>query len=544
MSRSFKLSCVGRRNRFRTAIRRASGIAFGVVISVSLCGSVFAQKEIPTPSFSSQEAGLASNFNRGRQPATDDARKALDKQVLVSVSKLTQAKELTNYPRHRQSVLMLLAETKQPPEARETVVNAVVRYAGTIARQDTYSPAARINCLALLAELDEKAENNKDQLPPLPSQGAFVELRKLAADPATPPHLRAIALHGVERHARVYWNTRWNDAGRAEIQKIATDILAASPKSALDEQSHAWLTRRAYDILGVAKSPVAIDIAIEQLSEPTAFPSVRLSALTYLCEMDMTALAAEKQAKYMIGLSHFVRSQLVDWYEFQEDIIKRDTNAQASGMGGMMGGGRSMGGMMEGGGEEGGGMGGSGYGDMMGGGGGRMEGGMGMGMGMGMGSGNNPKPIDTQDWRTRGSRRLLNQVTQQVHIALDGKPLVDADVQVEKSLLSIDGNAELAAQVTELVTLVEELQTAVNDPVAIKTINTLLTGSKLPIENIMEYSIELPGFTDRYPELADDEEKLDVVPEAPVIEDFEDEETEEEETEEGTDAEADAETGE
>ncbi len=527
MSKNSKLSAVAGRSlsrwsRLRSFQMKRPVLTSALALSCCLTSASWAQEEIPSPKLTAQEISLANNFNRGRQPVSEDAKKALRKQVLEYVAKLTQAKEMLAYPQLRRNVELLLAEPRQPAEARTAVVEAVVLYAGTIARADKYSPAARINCLAMLAELDEKTDNSRDQTPPLPSSGAFATLKNLAADPTAPPHLRAIALHGLERHVRVYWiSTIWNEALRTEIQKIATDVLAANPKTVLDEQSHAWLTRRAYDILGVIKTPDAVDIAIEQLSEPKAFPSVRLSALSYLSELDWPALPAEKQSKYMIGLSHFVRSQLVDWYEYQEDIIKRDTNAQAGGMGGMgggMGGGMNMGG---GEGEEGGSMD-SGYGGgMMGGGG--MEGGMGGGM-MGAGS-NKPKPIDTQDWRTRGSRRLLNQISQQVHIALDGKPLTSSSSQVvAKPLSAIEGNAEIAAQVTDLVTLIDELLTEVNDAAKIKTINTLLTGAKIPIENIMEFALELPGFVDRYPDLADDEEKLDEVPEAPVIEDNEVEE--------------------
>lgn len=211
------------------------------------------------------------------------------------------------------------------------------------------------------------------------------------------------------------------------------------------------------------------------------------------------------------------------------------------GMGGMGSGGMGMGGM---GGEDEGGYGGG----MMGGMGG-MGGGMGGMGGMdGMGAGSNkPKPIETQDWRTRGSRRLLNQISQQVHIALDGKPLSsNSSLLVAKPLTAIEGNAEIAAQVTDLVTLVDELQTAINDAVKIRTINTLLTGAKVPIENIMEFALELPGFVDRYPELADDEETLDVVPEAPVFGDDEPEDSSGDDTEgdpASGDADADGEDG-
>ncbi|MEZ6138452.1 MAG: hypothetical protein R3C53_26515 [Pirellulaceae bacterium] len=180
------------------------------------------------------------------------------------------------------------------------------------------------------------------------------------------------------------------------------------------------------------------------------------------------------------------------------------------GMGGM-GGYGDMGGMGDMGGGYGdmGGMGdmGGGYGDM--GGMGDMGGGYGDMGGYGGTTPAAPKPIDTQDWQTRAARRLLNQITQKIHVALDGKPLKDESPVYTYSFASATaGNAELQQQVTELVDLLDEFQEAINDAVKIEDIASILDESKTPIENIMDFSIEVPGFLKRYPELADDEEDL------------------------------------
>lgn len=501
------------------ATHYVSIVALVGVLSLGSAGA--AESRVIKPAdLTRQEQALARDLMRAKIAASPEAKDALKKQVEYFVAKLTQPDE--NYFQIRKNIELMLAERNLPKDGREVIVTTLHRWAGNIAGSNQFSPSARINCVAILAELDEAPENARERTPPQPSKLAFLSLKKLAEDPASPYEVKAVAMHGLERQMRVYWPI-FKEGLRGELQKLATDAIASPPKSELDTASHAWLVRRSYDMLAAVKVPVAADVAIAQLAEPKTLPSVRLSALSYLSQLDNSTLTPEQQKAYLVGLAHFLRSQLVDWYEYEEDVIKRDTNAVAGGMGGM--GGMGMGGMEGGmGGMEGGmgGMEGGGYGEGMGGmgmGGGR--GGMGMGMeggmgGMGMGSGSNAKPIETQDWKTRKARRFLNMVTQQVHVAIDGMPLVEEKMAVEKPLMSAS-DAQVLANAKEMVELVDAVQTAINDANRIRTVNTLLSASKLPIEDIMDFVVEIPGFTDRYPELAGDDEKLEDVPEAPQI---------------------------
>jgi hypothetical protein len=517
-------------------VSKACALAAACLSMATMIHAAGPYKELPVKELSSQERSLASNFNRGKIAPSAEATAALKKQTEYFIARLTQESDVQNYTQYRKNLEIMLAERNQTPEARKVIVDTLVQWAGGIAARDTFSPAARVNCTAILSMLDEAPENSRQQLPPRPARGAYNALKGLASTDNMPAEVKAIAMFGLERHMRVYWTVPrvFDDAKKAELQKLATDVIASQPKSALEQVSHAWLVRRAYDMLSAVKAPAAVDVGIAHLSEPTMMPSIRLSALQYLSELDATTFTPEQQKAYLIGMAHFLRSQLVDWYEFEEDIIKRDSNAGAGGMGGMgmggmggyggmeggMGGmdggyGEGMGGMM---GGEGGEMG--GYGGAMGGmggyGGGEMGGEMG-GYGMG-GSSSRPKPVDTQDWKTRKSRRLLNMISQQVHVSLDGKPLAEQRVRTLNPLQSV-GDAAVLANVQEMITLVDEFQTAINDPKRITKINTLLSAAKLPIENIMFFVLEVPGFAERYPELIDQEEKLDDVPEAPPVDD-------------------------
>ena len=145
-------------------------------------------------------------------------------------------------------------------------------------------------------------------------------------------------------------------------------------------------------------------------------------------------------------------------------------------------------------------MGGSYDGGMMGG----DAGGAGM---MGGGGGKKSKPIDTQSWQVRLGRRVINQITQATHLALAGVPLPDGKpVAGIKPIKDAQLTAEEQAKLTELVSAIAELQTAVNDPQLVTDMTSLLAQAEGNIEEIMDLVKEVPGFLARYPELAPDDD--------------------------------------
>ncbi len=476
-------------------------------------GLGFAATELPLPTLSREEDSLARDFKRGKEPPSAAAREALKKETILLISRLTHAAESANYTRIRKDIELGLSERKQSPEARAVIVENLVQYATGISTRDTFLPASRINCVAILAELDDTPEMRvaAGTAPPQPAKAAYPALKGIAGSTKMPYYIRAIALHGLERHARVYWKSDWDDARKKEVVEVATNVISSKPATALDTEAHAWISRRAFDLLTAtgAITAASVNEALALVADPKALPSLRLSALNYLSNIDLARLQAERKAAYLVGITHLLRTQLVNWYELEEDKIKRNSNAQSAFGGG-------MGGMMGGGGEDGANSGsdyGDQMGDMTGAEGGSFDGGDGR---AGGGFDAAPKPIDTQDWQTRAARRMLNQVTQTIHTALDGKPLADENPTRATSLAAAAQNdAQLQGLVVELSELIDDVHKAINDPEKIKDVPSLLQGAQIPIENIMDFVHDVPGFGERYPELAEDV-ALETVPDAPA----------------------------
>lgn len=446
---------------------------------------------------------LARDFIRGRAPATEDAKQALRLKMKAEVDRLkfpaaknfADAEALAKLADTRANIDAMWITGARDQAAREVAAEALAVWGRQLLAEDV-SPQSKINCMAMLAELDEAGAAGAG--PPTPSAHAFRVLFAYAGNDQAPLYLRAIALHGLNRHIGRWWpTTQWPDTGKKQIEQTLTKIVNSEPTSPLDVRAHAWMVRRAYDCLSTMGSPWGANSALNRLADPKALPSLRLASLEYLSQLDISGFPADKKSLYLIGLAHFTRSQLAEWYEHETDLLSAKSGAMGGGtMGSSMGGyGDSMGSGM------------GGYGDSgsssMGGYGGSM-GGYGGGS---AGAARKPKPIDTQTWQVRLGRRLVNQISQAIHVALDGVPLPnEKQVAGIKPLKDAQLTADEQAKVAELVSAIEVLQTAVNDPQLVTTMTSLLTQAETHIEDIMDLAKEVPGFLERYPELTPDDE--------------------------------------
>jgi hypothetical protein len=133
-------------------------------------------------------------------------------------------------------------------------------------------------------------------------------------------------------------------------------------------------------------------------------------------------------------------------------------------------------------------------------------GGPGMG-GEGSGRGAKVKLVDTQEWKTRIARRRLNEFTQLAHRALDGRTISTEAASAITPLTSDKVAIAAEFKLPKLLTLLEDLQTAMNSN-KVTTVTSLMNSSKKPIEEIMDYAKQVPGFLDKYPELKSEEDEL------------------------------------
>ena len=456
-------------------------------------------KEIARPAPSREISKLAKDYMKGKV-ASAEAEAALKQDLTFLICSFTVEKNAPNLSRIQAQITSNYLRGSKSKQARSQMVAIVAQYAAGIAIREEYSPAARLNCLALLARLDETEETR--DLPAKPARQALGTLIKIIEDPKQADYLKAISLYGLQRHVSVNWPlpvNGWNDEAKARIQKTLMTVLSTEAKVPSEMDAKTWLQRRAYDIFSNIHSPAAIDYAVKHLGEPERSPELRLSALKYLSSVDNAAMPEAKRKEYLISAAHFLRSQLIRWYELEDDKIKRTTGGGSGGYGGGYDGG-GMGGIGGGGmgGLDGGDEGDDGYG-----------GGYGGGLGGDGDTGSDSKPIDTQDWDTRIARRVANEIAQAIHIALNDVPLAEERPIVDvgtKPLL--EASPEQQTEIEELIILVEAFQTAVNDAGAITDVTSLLQTTKEPIEDIMDFVKAMDGYSTKYPESVEEEDEV------------------------------------
>ncbi len=493
-------------------LKNALVVVITIALQIGSLGFVHSQEQfqtVPPAKMAPGESTRVTSMLKGKE-GVDPA--PIKRYVQNEFSRLTNPADAANYAAIR-TMLLNNIRNGSVEAAKKVAADQVIVIAKVIAAGN-YHPHARVNAMLALAELELQSN--------LPYSETFLPLVNVAKDENQALQMRAIALFGLNRHARF---TKLTPAYADGLAKAMTVIVSSEPKSSLDVKGHAWMVRRSFDVLTSLGAAHAVNPAVARLLNDKELPSVRLAAADYLPRVDTSKLTDEKKTQYFIGLAQLLEQQLVMWYEREEDTLSMKSGAMAGGSMGMGDmGGRGMGsmGMGDGMGEmgmgDGGmGMGGEGMGSMgMGDGGMGMGSGSGMGMGMG-GNGPKPKPLETQPWEVRMTRRYVNQILQTVHVALDAKQLkggrpVSANA---KGLIDLGLPAAISEPASDLLKSVESLQTRVNDSFKITTMNSLLAQSKKPIENIMDLVREVPALAAQYPKYQVEKDDLKEAPNQP-----------------------------
>lgn len=313
--------------------------------------------------------------------------------------------------------------------------------------EGNHHPSARISALMMLSRLNARPANLQTRTPPQPLGNVLPILLAVYQDENNVDGLRAAALHGIHRHA-MYGFTGMSPQNRDAVRKLASDLLDAPAPNGRPEKAHAYLQRFAVDILGVLTPDDDKQLATRLVSVSTKPENPNLIAM-YAAERlasmsdNLQGQVAEPEtvlnnwtkrilAEYESNLARIEAMERPRLRITQppnpESFLKApEKKKKSQGMGGMgmggMGGmsspgeGMGMGGMEEGMGgmsedQEGmGGMGGMGMGDLM--------GGMSDLMGDVTSGSNKPQPPEV-----RASKKRLNTILQQVHLAVTGKPSV------------------------------------------------------------------------------------------------------------------------
>lgn len=432
--------------------------------------AAFANKE--TFSAAMSAANTAMKESGALQPASREALKAY---VEYEMAKMTEPSVKPRPDEHRNTIITrLINPPNLSPEAKTLVAKTVIAKSNEIIAGQ-YFPPAKINAMLLLGEAGKIAP--KDTLSPLFGY---------AVNTKAPAHLRCLALLALEERVRGFNTTDLPPANRAALAAAIANITRSLPTSVQEEKAHWWLVRRSYDMLGTlykggTPSKEGALQALEHFMNPAIAPSVRLSAAQYLTYYDMTRVDDATKNKMLVATAQLLDQEVVGWYEYEDDKTKAASGATGM-MGGMGGYGGDMGGAM------------SSSSDM-----GGYDGGMSMSMGGDPYGGATaaPRPVDTQSWDLRLSRRKLNTYCQIAHVLLKGNGI---NKEGKEKDLNPTGRGIMETELPEplrrpsgkLLEALELVQTDINDR-NLTTVSSLMTKSVRSLQALRDAAEMIPG---------------------------------------------------
>ncbi len=358
---------------------------------------------------------IQNAMESGSSLQTADIKEYVDGYLLP---RLTLKKELAKAGQLRDEFDRYFMSSKFSVAARTSFIKQIaVPGLKSIISNKKLSPAARVNAVVMLSQLDESPLVRISRTPPRPSLDAFQELTAIFTNNASEPFLQAPAFSGILRHIEIDTAAGAQRIPQAELTSLTQfvsnmfdTIVKEDPE--LKDDFKRWKVGRAIDFMSKVRPGAEAPAFFDRLSAVIAADSkaptwIKLDAVRAIGKLPLTGIAAEKVNATVESIATFASStlnqQATDIDESVKELIYDNIlyddvdlvvegtnykdNPRTSGFGGGMGmgmGGPGMGGMGGMGmGDDGPGMGGPGMGGM----GGPGMGGPGMGPGMGGGRG-------------------------------------------------------------------------------------------------------------------------------------------------------------
>ena len=271
-----------------------------------------------------------SEARKVRNAARDAAREGIASGNMVPVKdyfngylfpQMTQAEKLKESGSLRDSFFRTFFKADVNEASRKKVISEVISPAMQAIATGNYSPAARLNAIALLGRLDESAlvKNGARVRPPRPSSAAFQFLSRQLSDASAPAWLKAAAIQGLVRHLQIDAAVNGqllNDGQRDRLETFATNTLDGKSAGQADwsKDLDYWLKRRSVQLLGLLGRPGAGGNVIGRLVSVAGDESqtawMQLDAVKSLRTIDFTGASEPQVSKVMVTVVQFLQRQL------------------------------------------------------------------------------------------------------------------------------------------------------------------------------------------------------------------------------------------
>lgn len=237
------------------------GISSAVLVYLAVAAGAFAQQ--PAGAFPYDEGAKRPGqllFKKALEnqtlPADDELKAMQDYIVKFSLPRLTLAANQKTLPEMRDLIKRDLDKASGGigPAVEEFNKQALKTLTGMLSPRYNHKPVVRYNAVILIGELDQvvRKKGRMASRKAVPYAPALEDLTTWVGRASVPDYLKAAAMRGVLRHA---------EAGIRDPKAVAsvqTAMLALlngkTPPGKRTAKVHAWMRRRAADVLAAMKS--------------------------------------------------------------------------------------------------------------------------------------------------------------------------------------------------------------------------------------------------------------------------------------------------
>jgi len=283
--------------------------------------------ELPVDESKKNDRFKVAQILRGGQTSEEEQQIVRDYYLNYRFPEWTLKKSRSQLPRLRQNLRNDLRTAETGP-AHDYLNALALDFMTKMAAAERVHPAARVNAMLMVGELNQVEANSPGDLPtPLPE--ALPALMQSLDAPDLPDSVRAAALVGLQYHVRF---GQLADADRdAIVQRMGALASTTEPPAGRSAQGHAWMRTKAAEILGDLRAPGDQGVVARALADMVANSDnpmlLRCTAAQALARLDyagQSGVDAGAIADALAGLAaDAIREATTRYQEDPERFVRR-----------------------------------------------------------------------------------------------------------------------------------------------------------------------------------------------------------------------------
>lgn len=259
------------------------------------------------------ESQLEDLLRTGGNVANSPLKAYLTEYVFPAMTQL-EPEVLSTLGEQRAKFLKDFLSEQVRGNARQSMIDVTLEATLAIAANNSLHPAARLNAVYLIGQLDDVAASRFDNQMPRPSARALTSLQQILTsndDAAAPIYLKIAALAGIQRHLEVARaaGTQIDQGVQNAVVTQLNDNLG-QPVDPANEAVSYWLKRRSAQMGGFIGNTQTITRLLDLLKDKTTPFWLQMDAMVALDRMGTQTITAEQNGEAARIVTEFLANAL------------------------------------------------------------------------------------------------------------------------------------------------------------------------------------------------------------------------------------------